>query len=58
MLADYPRALKIYIDGSARKNPGGSSGCAGILRYPDDWNRPDEVGRRLRHQKLYGPDKE
>lgn len=43
MLADDPRALKIYIDGSARENPGGPSGCAGILRYPDDWNRPDEV---------------
>jgi hypothetical protein len=38
-----PYALKIYIDGSALKNPGGASGCAGIAEYPSDWNRPEET---------------
>jgi len=38
-----PYALKIYIDGSSLKNPGGASGFAGRAEYPEDWNRPDEV---------------
>lgn len=37
-----PHALKIYIDGSALRNPGGAGGVAGIVVYPDDWNRPNE----------------
>lgn len=37
-----PHALKIYVDGSALRNPGGPGGCAGIVEYPDDWNQPDE----------------
>ena len=37
-----PRALKIYIDGSALKNPGGAGGVAGWLEFPLDSNRPDE----------------
>jgi len=36
------RALKIYIDGSCRKNPGGSGGFAARIEYPFDLNRPDE----------------
>jgi ribonuclease HI len=37
------RALKIYIDGSCRKNPGGSGGFAARIEYPFDWNLPDEL---------------
>jgi ribonuclease HI len=37
-----PRALKIYIDGSALKNPGGAGGAAAWLEFPFDWDRPDE----------------
>jgi ribonuclease HI len=37
-----PRALKIYIDGSALKNPGGAGGFAAWVEFPMDWNRPDE----------------
>jgi ribonuclease HI len=42
MLTD-PHALKIYIDGSALKNPGGPGGCAGIAEFPDAWNRLNEI---------------
>src|SRR5438094_5609418 len=38
-----PHALKIYIDGSALKNPGGPGGLAGIAEFPDHMNRADEV---------------
>jgi len=38
-----PYALKIYIDGSAFKNPGGASGYAGRAEYPESWNRGDEI---------------
>jgi ribonuclease HI len=38
-----PHALKIYIDGSALKNPGGPGGLAGIAEFPEDMNRADEV---------------
>jgi ribonuclease HI len=37
-----PRAIHIYTDGSCYKNPGGKSGCAAIVSYPDDLNREDE----------------
>jgi ribonuclease HI len=36
-----PHALKIYIDGSALKNPGGAGGIAAWLEFPIDWNKPD-----------------
>lgn len=40
-------ALKIYIDGSALKNPGGFGGIAGIVEYPDKLNRkPEEIFRK------------
>jgi ribonuclease HI len=38
-----PHALKIYIDGSSYKNPGGASGYAGVAEYPSDWNLPDKT---------------
>jgi ribonuclease HI len=36
------RALKIYIDGSCRKNPGGTGGFAARIEFPFDWDRLDE----------------
>lgn len=38
-----PRAVQIYTDGSAYRNPGHVSGCAVIARYPDHLNREDEI---------------
>jgi ribonuclease HI len=37
------RALKIFIDGSCLRNPGGSGGIAARLEFPYDWNRTDEL---------------
>jgi ribonuclease HI len=37
-----PRAVHIYTDGSCYKNPGGRSGCAAIVQYPDHLQREDE----------------
>ena len=37
------RALKIYIDGSCRKNPGGAGGFAAQIEYPFGWDLPDEL---------------
>lgn len=37
-----PRAIKIYIDGSALKNPGGPGGFAAWIEFPIDWDRLDE----------------
>jgi len=37
------RALKIYIDGSCRRNPGGAGGFAARIEYPFGWDRPDEL---------------
>ncbi len=37
-----PRAIHIRTDGSCYKNPGGQSGCAATIHYPDHVNRPDE----------------
>jgi ribonuclease HI len=36
------RALKMYLDGSCPKNPGGNGGFAARLEYPFDWGQPDE----------------
>jgi ribonuclease HI len=38
-----PHALKIYVDGSCTKNPGGSGGFAAWIEFPFDWNRDDEL---------------
>jgi ribonuclease HI len=37
------RALKIYVDGSCRKNPGGAGGFAARIEYPFERNLPDEL---------------
>jgi len=37
------RSLKIYIDGSCRKNPGGAGGFAARIEYPFGWDVPDEL---------------
>ena len=37
-----PRAIHIYTDGSCYKNPGGYSGCAAIVHFPEHLGRPDE----------------
>jgi ribonuclease HI len=38
-----PRAVQIYTDGSAYRNPGHASGCAAIARYPEHLSREDEI---------------
>jgi ribonuclease HI len=38
-----PHALKIYIDGSAYRNPGHEGGLAGIAEYPENHNRDPEI---------------
>jgi hypothetical protein len=37
-----PHAVHIYTDGSCYRNPGGSSGCAAIVQYPEHLGRSDE----------------
>jgi len=37
-----PRAIHIYTDGSCYKNPGGDSGCAAIVHFPEHLERTDE----------------
>ena len=37
-----PRAIHIYTDGSCYKNPGGDSGCAAIVHFPEHLDRPKE----------------
>lgn len=37
-----PRAIHIYTDGSCYKNPGGESGCAAIVHFPEHLDRPNE----------------
>lgn len=37
-----PRAIHIYTDGSCYGNPGGDSGCAAIVHFPEDLRLPDE----------------
>jgi ribonuclease HI len=37
-----PRAIHIYTDGSCYKNPGGESGCAAIVHFPEHLDRSDE----------------
>ena len=41
MLLD-PRAIHIYTDGSCYKNPGGYSGCAAIVHFPEELGLSDE----------------
>jgi ribonuclease HI len=35
------RSLKIYVDGSCLKNPGGPGGWCAWVEFPFDWGRPD-----------------
>jgi ribonuclease HI len=37
-----PRAIHIYTDGSCYQNPGGDSGCAAIVHFPDALDRAGE----------------
>lgn len=37
-----PHAIHIHTDGSCYKNPGGRSGCAAVIQFPEDLNLPDE----------------
>jgi ribonuclease HI len=37
-----PRAIHIQTDGSCYKNPGGKSGCAAVVHYPENLGRKDE----------------
>lgn len=37
-----PKAIHIYTDGSCYKNPGGNSGCAAVVRFPEHLDRLDE----------------
>ena len=37
-----PRAIHIYTDGSCYQNPGGDSGCAAIVRFPDSLGLADD----------------
>lgn len=41
-MSEDPHALKLYIDGNAYDNPGGSGGYACFAKFPESWNRPDE----------------
>ena len=36
------RAIQLHTDGSCYQNPGGDSGCAAFVVYPDHLNRPEE----------------
>jgi ribonuclease HI len=38
-----PHAMQIHTDGSCYENPGGESGCAAIVHYPDHLGLPDEL---------------
>jgi len=37
-----PHAIHIYTDGACYGNPGGASGCAAIVHYPDHMMREDD----------------
>src|ERR1017187_10275901 len=41
-MADDPHALKLYIDGSCYRNPGGPGAYACVVKLPEAWNRDDE----------------
>jgi len=42
-MSDDPRALKLYIDGNCYKNPGGAGAIACVAKFPDEWDRLDEI---------------
>jgi len=43
--------MKLYVDGSCAKNPGGSGGFAVWVEFPLDWNREDKL---LDYQGYFG----
>src|SRR5213595_1275934 len=45
-----PRAVQIYTDGSCYKNPGGDSGCAAIVRFPEHLIWQIEVLRKAHYR--------
>jgi ribonuclease HI len=42
-MPDDPHALKLYIDVNCYKNPGGAGAIACVAKFPESWNREDEV---------------
>ena len=46
-----PNALKIWIDGSAFNNPGTDNGLAGIVQYPDSFDKKPEVIFRVGYEE-------
>jgi ribonuclease HI len=42
-VSDDPHALKLYTDGSCYKNPGGAGAIACVAKFPESWNRDDEI---------------
>jgi ribonuclease HI len=42
MLILDPHAIHVHTDGSCYRNPGGRSGCAAIVHFPDHLGRQDE----------------
>jgi ribonuclease HI len=42
-MSDDPHALKLYIDGNCYKNPGGAGAIACVAKFPESWNRDDEI---------------
>jgi ribonuclease HI len=42
-VSDDPHALKLYTDGNCYKNPGGAGAIASVAKFPESWNRDDEI---------------
>jgi ribonuclease HI len=42
-MSDDPHALKLYTDGNCYKNPGGAGAIACVAKFPESWNRDDEI---------------
>jgi ribonuclease HI len=42
-VSDDPHALKLYTDGNCYKNPGGAGAIACVAKFPESWNRDDEI---------------
>jgi len=52
-----PRAIHIYTDGSCYKNPGGDSGCAAIVHFPEHLGKNCRPPPDSRSPQWIGPDK-
>lgn len=42
-MSDDPHSLKLYTDGNCYKNPGGAGAIACVAKFPESWNRDDEI---------------